>query len=296
MKYIHPGAIGDAQLVSSSVAEADHPAWSAGTAYVVGNRVIRTATHRKYERLVAGTTATAPESDPINWVDVGPTNKWAMFDKSVGTVTSAASPITIVLDLGQICEGLALLDLDCESVTVTASVSGTPVYSATLAPVLDTAPIIDFYSYFFESIVRRTTMVLTDLPPYVGMQITIVIAGSGTVQCGTCVVGRVYEIGDSMLGAQIGITDYSKKSTDDFGATTVVERGYANRMTMRASMPAAAVTRVATRLKSIRAVPVVWIGADDIESTVIYGWCRDWGVDLQLKTTYFCSLTIEGLV
>jgi hypothetical protein len=299
MKYIHPAAIGDAQLISSSVPETDHAAWSAGTAYTAGQRVIRTTgVHRIFERLLPGTTATAPESDPVNWLDVGPTARWAMFDKSVGTLTSSASSsITVVLDPGQICEGLALLDLDCESVVITASVGGTPVYSRTLDPVLDTTPIIDWYSYFFESIARRRTVILTDLPPYVGMQITVTIAAStGPVSCGTCVVGRVNTIGDTLLGVQLGIVDYSKKSTDDFGATTVVERGYANRMTVRASFPADTLSQVASKLKAVRAVPVVCIGEDAIESTVFYGWLKDWGIDLQLRQTYYCSLTVEGLV
>jgi len=297
MKYIHPASIADAQLVSSSVPETDYAAWAAGTAYSVGNRVIRTSTHRIYERLVAGTTATAPESDAVNWVDIGPTNRWAMFDKSVGTLTTVSTPLTITLNPGQIFEGLALLDLDCESVTVTATVSGTTVYSATLAPVLDTTPIIDWYSYFFESIARRRTVVLTDLPPYAGMQITIVIAAStGTVSCGTCVVGRVYDLGNTLYGAQVGIVDYSQKTTNAFGATTVTQRAYAKRMSARMALESSAMDRAVTRLSAVRAVPVVWIGSEDIESTVIYGFYKDWGVDLALPSVYYCSITVEGLV
>jgi hypothetical protein len=297
VKYIHPASIADAQLVSSSVPETDYAAWAAATAYTAGQRVIRTATHRIYERVVSGTTATTPESDSVNWRDIGPTSRWAMFDKSVGTITTASSSITVVLDPGQIIEGIALLDLDCESVTITASVSGTTVYSAVLAPVLDTTPIIDWYSYFFETVAKRRTVVITDLPPYVGMQITIVIAAAaGTVSCGSCVVGRLYDLGPTLYGAQVSITDYSQKSTNSFGATSVTQRAYAKRMSARMAMDAAAMDRAVSRLSAVRAVPVVWIGSEDIESTVIYGFYKDWGVDLALPSVYYCSLTVEGLV
>ena len=38
MKFIRPTAINDARLTSSTVPEADHPAWDAATSYTVGQR------------------------------------------------------------------------------------------------------------------------------------------------------------------------------------------------------------------------------------------------------------------
>jgi hypothetical protein len=97
MKFIKPTPITDSLFVTSSAAENDYTAWNAATAYSVGDKCIRTATHRIYERTIAGTTATAPESDLYNWMDIGPTNRWAMFDQSVGSVTSAATPLIVVI-------------------------------------------------------------------------------------------------------------------------------------------------------------------------------------------------------
>ena len=54
MKVIKPVAVTDAVLISSTAPETDYSAWAAGTAYSVGNLVIRTSTHRIYERLIAG--------------------------------------------------------------------------------------------------------------------------------------------------------------------------------------------------------------------------------------------------
>jgi hypothetical protein len=43
------------------------------------------------------------------------------------------------------------------------------------------------------------------------------------------VLGQLRDLGSTPLGAKGGITDYSKKSTDDFGNLSLVERGFAKR-------------------------------------------------------------------
>lgn len=298
MKYILPVAITDAMLVSHSVPETDHAAWNGATNYATGTRVIRTSTHRIYERLApGGITATAPELDPANWVDALPTNRWAMFDRSVGTVTAASGSITVTITPGEKVEGLALLDLDCESVEITCTVLGSTVYSASFEPVLDDLEVTDWYSYFFASILRRQTLVITDIPPYDGMTITIAVgAAAGSVSCGTLAIGRVYQVGDTLAGVGLTFQDFSVKSTDAFGTTTITQRGCADRMTCRTLLAPGAVDSVYRRLKAIRATPVVWIGAQSIESTVLYGWGKDFAVDLALKDVHHCSFTVEALV
>ena len=96
MKLLRPVTITDAMLTSSTVPENDHPAWSAGTAYVTGNRVILASTHRRYEALAAS-TGVNPATDPTKWLDLGPTNRWAMFDARVGTASTRAASLQAVL-------------------------------------------------------------------------------------------------------------------------------------------------------------------------------------------------------
>ena len=84
-QVLYPYTITDPVLTSSSVPETDHAAWVSGTTYAAGDRVIRTGTHRIYERLIPGAGTTPPESDSANWLDAAPTNRWAMFDGAVGT-------------------------------------------------------------------------------------------------------------------------------------------------------------------------------------------------------------------
>ena len=64
MIVIPPIAITDSNLVSSTVAEpsAGETAWNAATSYTIGQVVIRTTTHRKYECQIAGVDAGLPEN------------------------------------------------------------------------------------------------------------------------------------------------------------------------------------------------------------------------------------------
>src|SRR5690606_11719085 len=87
MRIIKPVDVTPAILTSSNVPETDYAAWSAATAYAVGDKV--TYNHRNYEALVAHTGAN-PEtdtSDPPKWLDLGADNRWRMFDDKVGSLT-----------------------------------------------------------------------------------------------------------------------------------------------------------------------------------------------------------------
>jgi hypothetical protein len=46
MRLLIPFTVQDANLISTSIAEDDYAVWNVSTAYVVGNEVISTVTHR----------------------------------------------------------------------------------------------------------------------------------------------------------------------------------------------------------------------------------------------------------
>ncbi len=297
MKFINPVSITSAMLVSSTAPETDYAAWSSGTTYALGNRVIKTSTHKIYESLQGSNTNHDPETDLTAtwWLEVGPTNRWKMFDQAVGSQTSQATPLTVVLDPG-IVQALALLDVDATSVTVTMTdgPGGSTVYSRTV-DMSDAAPLADWYEYFFSELQPRTLTMLDDLPPYSNGRLTVTLTATTTAKCGTLAVGSLVDVGSERPGAGLGIIDYSRKETDDYGVTRVVERSYAKRFDMEILVPAARVDYVARQLASVRAAPVVWVSDSDYESLVAYGWLRDWGISITYPTYSELRMTIEGL-
>ena len=296
MKLIRPTTLTDAMLTSSTAPENDHPVWVSGTTYAVGARVILTATHRRYEAL-AVSKGVNPASDPTKWLDLGPTNRWAMFDDRVGTATTRAGSLQVVLAPGA-TDSLALIDTDAESATVTLSVAGVQLYNRAQNFNAGGNAIDSWFAWFFEPLGKKSSMLFLDIPVYETGVLTVSIARDNPadlVSCGTLLIGRQFDIGDTEHGVDLGIIDYSRKETDQFGVTSVVERAYAKRMTARVVMPTAAIDDVHRTLAAIRATPVLWIGSEGFESLTVYGFYKEFAIDLAYPTVSYCSLTIEGL-
>ena len=48
-------------------------------------------------------------------------------------------------------------------------------------------------------------------------------------------------------------------------------------------------------LAALRATPVLWIGSESFESLTVYGFYKEFSIDIAYPTVSYCSLTIEGL-
>ena len=296
MRLIRPTTLTDAMLTSSTAPETDYPAWSSATAYAVGARVILAATHRRYEALAASTNV-SPPTDPTKWLDLGPTNRWAMFDARVGTATSRVTSLQVGLAPGAI-DALALIDTEAESATVTLTAGGVQVYSRSQTFNVGGVAIDNWFSWFFEPLGQKTSMLFLDVPVYAAGQLSVTLTRDNpadSVSCGTLLVGRQLSLGDTEHGADIGIIDYSRKETDQFGVTSVVERAFAKRMTAKVVMPTDAIDDIHRSLAAMRATPVLWIGSESFESLTVYGFYKEFSIDIAYPTVSYCSLTIEGL-
>jgi hypothetical protein len=117
VKVLEPILVSDAVLLSSTVPENDQPVWSADATYAIGTKVILSSTHRIYEAVKAS-TGVNPAADSTTWLDVGPTNRWAMFDQAVGTLTTATDQIIVRLAPSGQSNAVAVLDTDASKITV----------------------------------------------------------------------------------------------------------------------------------------------------------------------------------
>ena len=264
MRCIPPLTITDAMLTSSSVAEpaAGETAWSAATAYTVGQQAIRTSTHRVYQRLVAGTTATAPESDATNWLDVGPTKRWSMFDTLRNSATTSTSNLVVTVTPGQRIDSIALMGIVGSSVTITMTVGASTVYTSTTNLLRRTT--LTWSDYYFGTFQWGGSLVKFDLPPYSGAAITVTVnTVDGSAACGAFAIGRSVYMGKAEHQASSEAMNFSTVTRDAFGNATLVPRR---------TVPASRQTLVAPvdlvdKLRDLRALgnatPMVWSGMDD---------------------------------
>lgn len=295
MRIIKPVDVTPAILFSSNVPEDDQPAWSAATAYAVGDEVMYN--HRNYEALVAhtGTNPETDASDPPKWLDLGATNRWRMFDDRVGSLTEQAGSIAVELQPGAVINSVALFNLLGRSATVTLTDPAEGIVYQRAVSLVD-AGVNNWYDYFFAPIGRQTDFVLLDLPAYGTATLSVTVDNAdGTAQVGHLVMGRQAEIGVALYGSGVGITDYSRKQTDDFGNAVIVERAFSKRAEFDVSLETSQVARVQRLLAGIRAQPVVWIGAEGYESTFLFGYYRDFQISISGPSVSDASITVEGL-
>lgn len=297
LKVIPPLSITDSNLTSSNVAETDYSDWSSGTTYALGDRVIVTSVHKVYESLQAGNTNHSPMTNPTWWIEVGPTNRWKMFDTSNSTQTTNSNSIVVTITPGKVINSVALLGLVATSVTIklTDPVDGI-VYNKTTS-LNNNGNINNWYNYFFDPIVRKTAIVATDLPAYGSAVLEITITNTGsTAACGVCIVGAVKYIGEGInLGASVSIQDYSVKQKDDFGNYKLVQRSYSKRAKFSMAVLNTQIDALQDLLVELRTTPCMWIGDDNYTCTVVYGYYKDFDIVISYHLVSDCNLEIEGL-
>lgn len=230
------------------------------------------------------------------WYPLGAVNAYRMFDDSPSTVSSRNSPITVVLTSpnGNTDDTLALLNLTANQATVTVTVNGVTIYSVTKNTAITDSLIGDGLT------VRKKTL-LFDGIPWQSLAndrvITITINASGkTVSCGALVWGRSINIGDSKYGLGLGMIDYSIKSADEFGNTTFIPRRFIKTNSIDVWIENAKLDQVFNFLASFRAIPTLYIGSDSYETTFIYGYFKDFNINLEMPLQSSCSITIEGII
>lgn len=308
LKIVDPFVITDAILdVSGSppatnVPEDDYPEWDLATTYDEGDRVILASTHRVYESVLSGNTNNDPTviSSPIYWIEVGPTNRWAVFDAAVSTQTKQANNITYSLIAGTAVNTIAALNISNGTeinITVTSPSAGSPgiVYQKTID--LTAFPLIaDWYNWFFGIRKAPTQTIQTDLPSYTDAVITFELLGGSDLAIGVLLIGQQATFGLGIkYGARVGIQDYSRKETNEFGDVVLVQRAFAKRANFELFLDKAETDILQTFLSEIRAKPVLWIGSTEYESTTLYGFYKNFDILISYAEHSDCELQIEGL-
>jgi hypothetical protein len=296
LNVIAPVTITDANLVSSNVAETDHPAWSASTTYAVGARVILTATHSVYEAVTVSTNAN-PATNAA-WARVGATNRWKAFDGRTRDRVTRAGSIQYVFAVTSRVSGVAAFELTGGTFRVRVTdAAGAARYDKTHATV-DKSGIIDWLSYFtWEPDPSVESLIDSDVVALPGDQITVTLAAP-IARLGQLVIGRKSRLGQTTEGTT-GFTDFSRKEYDEFGNPILIQRPYALRVDYSFVFPRSDAQRVKRTIANLRATPAVYF-VDDIGSELglnLFGFLSgDLEILINAEFVTFATLEIEGLI
>lgn len=161
---------------------------------------------------------------------------------------------------------------------------------------LNSSLVDNWYDYFYQDYNLLTEAIFQNIPIYTRTRITVSIVGD-IVRCGIVFAGTSSNIGITQYGASAGIIDYSKKETDEFGTTTFIRRAFSKRMNVNLILPSSDLYRVQKILSDIRATPCVWIGSEDevYKPLIMYGYYRDFNLEIPYPEYSYCSLQVEGL-
>lgn len=241
-----------------------------------------------------------PVTNTTYWLDTGATNRWKMFDGSVQSQTTNSGSITFTLSTtASFFDTLAFLNVQASSIQVTMTTTDGVVYDKT-ATLSSNIGITDWYSYFYTTIFKQTDVIFDDFPLYASATITVVISNTFfTAACGACLIGKAVDISYTKKGvehgARLGIQDYSIKTRDSFGNYTIVERAFNRRADFTVYIEGGQVDGIMNLLASVRAKPTLYLGSGKYKSTAVYGFYKDFTVEIAYPDKSICTLQLEGL-
>lgn len=295
-----------AVLVSSNVAAgggAGTSEWNSATAYAIGARVTMPGGLVIYEAAAANTNVSPPADVATatvpKWLEVSAINKFKMFDTSASTVTVNAESIDVVLTSAR-GDSLYLGGLEAQHLTVvqTAVFTGEELYRHEEDLTLQN--VFDWYAYFYEPIIRKTDVILTDMPSAGGSTIHVTLAAPLSVaKCGTLIIGKAREVGELQWKPRFRLLDYSRKEKDQFGNLKLVPRPNARLISGELFISAGQFDEVNRLISEYLAQVVLWSGSTEDGSFAtlnVLGFMRDFDHVLDSPAGSFCNFEIEGLI
>ena len=270
-----PVTVNDGRIVSITAGGVDlpedsNPMWAPGTTYALGARVYSPVTHRVYESLKAGNVGKDP-TQLVNqttaagigtwWYNLGPTNKYAMFDGLISTQTLAASPLVIKIRAGA-SNGMAMFKVDADNVEVgvAAGPGGDTIFE--YDDDMEGSEPADFYEYFFDLFKPKTQLVLTGIEPYSSSEFTITMTkATGPIKIGMLAFGDLRPLGSTERGAAVEPKTYAYIETDAYGQTRIVQRPSAVGLVLPIKLDVEDSDSVLETVQNLLDVPVAVIGS-----------------------------------
>lgn len=258
--------------------------YAGGTTYALG-ATVRYNT-RLYESLQAANTGNTPGSSPTWWLDIGPDNVYAMFDRSSSKQSVAgASVAAVAVIMPANCNAAGLMSL--ADITTARLVVG------------------NGYSTFYSTSDATTPVNMVLQVAGAGTIVSVLVRNDtvgpptpGYPRIGQLVIGTMQDVGDTKYGLGLQLVDYSVKTLDEFGNYTFTERAYSKRVSAPVWITKPTLTEKLVKLAALRAVPTAWIFSDVSEYSavaMVFGYMRDLSLAIDYPTHALYQLQVEGL-
>lgn len=330
MKIISLKELQDDFLISSTLAATTAPEWSSSGTYATDDIVKVSLSEdgasnvypvNTYQKTSTSNNPYPPDDDLTNWLSLGATNKWAMFDQyvvsasedSTASVTGAPSSFTIEIDSSN-CNYLGLFNMNCSKIYVEYK-KGTGSYqqiNPTNFPNLENVQNYypyefprdtkDWLDYLFGDFVWKRDFIFPiqwDKVSSLRIKFENKTVGQ-KASCGMCVVGQSYYIGETIYGATSGILSYSKKDRDDITGNVYLKKGNnAKKVDIDVMINNSQYNKIFSICSSADGVPIILQAnnsGSDFEPFMLYGFLKSFNLTLQYPTKSQCTIEAEGLI
>lgn len=306
MKAIQPLEINTANLISSNIPLTDHPAWSAATAYVVGDKVIRE--EWRYECAVDNTNKDPdvviniydPDTETGYWTLLGAANRYKMFDsKSSSQTIGTGGTIEASFVPGDSFTAFHFDNVVANELQVTVKKPDTTIIFDDVVNLVDYSDITDFWSWFFVYPEKLTSYTNTNVPNYAGATVEVTVTNSaGDAACGEFSIGRVVDLFTTYFDSTVGLSSSINTTTNDVGEESLEKRYVASRISYVGTIDNKDILRTKNFLKTYQSQGIVYLGDNDVpdfEYLNIFGVVQDFNIRTALNRSNV-TLTIEEVI
>lgn len=238
--------------------------------------------------------------DGTRWANVGPTNRWAMFDYLTDQRTWAESPFSITLTPGQRIDTTALDRVVADAVNITVDDSGT-IYDVDIN--LSTRIVTGWLDYFTAPFSTRADLARFDLPLRTNATVTLTFTrASGLVGVGALGIGRFTDLGTALVEPEDEDLNFSTFERNIDGTPSVlIQRRSVPKLTFRTVMESILLAGARAARKAANAAPAFFFVIDDAdhdyaEAASLLGVHQSWTHTLDQPAPGYvtASITVEG--
>jgi hypothetical protein len=320
-----PNALGSIILLDTNLAEdGTTPAWNSATTYTAGQIVHVAATHRRYEAIIGSTNKFPPDNLGVEWIDIGSTNRFRAFDRSVQSQTvadDASEGIYYRFKPNSLFTAMAFFNLNAGRIRILASEPGDDLVVSTDTngdPILDTngelivanavydeffdlldrSVLVDWFEYFFAENEARDQLLVTDFSAFAGCNVIVQITGGAPAAVGEIAAGKLQNVGQTAWGGSIESLDFSRVEEDPFGNVTILRRGSAKRVEFPVMWPSGDTRRIDRVLDNVRSEPAVFAAntCDDVYGFFVYGFYQTYVINVSGPALSYATIEVRSLI
>lgn len=255
---------------------------------------------RKYQCLVAfnqdspvdGATGDASAT----WIDMGPTNRWAMFDGEINTKSRSASGHTVNLTPSYLFDSVSVFG--CKNVTevrLTVRNSANAIIFQRNEDMNDLIAALEWQQDPLNPDLF-SEVTIDGIPTAAGAKIELQFIGNN-IEVGLVTYGLSREIGESLSGLSQNYFDYSKVEYNDFGRLIYLERPIVKLNTYNILVEREKTRSVDRLINSYRGQNLVWSGSTgNGENLVTYGRAQRSPLVYEYPNINELEITVRGSI